>query len=118
MHRGLHAIAGTARTARTARLNHAVFAWPLGGEWAGQGSNLRPWEQWADWVPAHGWAAGVVTENDRYVRYAKRGGVPVRSRSTQESLFAGCFESSRGYSSAGASPKWLRLAGQQGTAGR
>jgi hypothetical protein len=43
-HRGQHAIAGIARIAHPAWLNHAPFARHLGGEWAGQGSDLRPWD--------------------------------------------------------------------------
>jgi hypothetical protein len=43
-HRGPHPIARTACIAHLAWLNDAASALCLGGEWAGQGSNLRPWD--------------------------------------------------------------------------
>jgi hypothetical protein len=41
---GPHRFAETATITHPASLNHAVLAWRLGGEWAGQGSNLQPWD--------------------------------------------------------------------------
>jgi hypothetical protein len=42
--RGPHHIAKTAHLAHREWRNHAVSAWPLRRKWAGQDSNLRPWD--------------------------------------------------------------------------
>jgi hypothetical protein len=44
------------------------------------------------------WAAAVVGENKRDVRYVQSGAVPVRSQNRLTCPFAGCFEPSTAHS--------------------